>query len=140
MPGRFRAEIASRLPWRHVATLAHAGARHDPLVRSVEELLEVRVAHHAVGNVMPEVRTLRLVTLRALDGGYGVELPICRPAAARFRTRGLPLQVSHVLLRGWAAAAAVLFVSAPRAEALAALVTQCYVRQRCIDELPYQIL
>jgi hypothetical protein len=38
-----------------------------------------------------EVRTLRRVTLRTLNGRHGVELPVRRATAARLTARGFPL-------------------------------------------------
>ena len=46
-----------------------------------------------------EMRPLRLVALRALDGRYRIELPVSRTAAARFTARRLPLEVCHDDLR-----------------------------------------
>src|ERR1019366_10214489 len=45
--------------------------------------------------VAHEMRPLRLVTLRTLNGRDRIELPVCRPAATRLRARSFPLEIRH---------------------------------------------
>lgn len=46
-----------------------------------------------------EVRTLRLMTLRAIDGSNRVQYPVGRTTAARFATRCLPFRICHYFLQ-----------------------------------------
>src|ERR1700677_756739 len=42
-----------------------------------------------------EMRALRGMALRTLNGRDRIEFPICRPAATRLRTRSFPLEIRH---------------------------------------------
>lgn len=87
-----------------------------------------------------EVRPFRLMALRALDHRHGLELPVCRPAAARLRARGLPLRICHrLLLRMLAAASAVALEATIRAESPAIFVAEEYDRKRRVNELSHEI-
>ncbi len=89
-----------------------------------------------------EVRALRLVALRALDGRHRSQLPIGGAAAARFRARGFPLEIGHGvawLLRVRAAAGAVLFEATGRAEPSARGFAEEHVGKRRVDELPHEV-
>jgi len=89
-----------------------------------------------------EVRALRLVALRALDGRHRRQLPIGGSAAARFRAWGFPLEIGHGvgwLLRVRAAAGAVPFEATGRAEPSARGIAEEHVGKRRVDELPHEV-